>query len=130
MKKYNYPIIGGRGFHTNVLNKRLCFELWVDRGTAEKAAMVLKDEYDLSGAKGGYYTGAAVAKAAKQFVLMETDEAREMWEEKYGKVDDEVWYDYLSRISKSVLIPVSPITYEKWLNDHPEVQEYENSLSD
>lgn len=130
MKKNNYPIIGGRGFNTNSLDKRLCFEMWVDRGTALKAAKALETEHGLVGRSGKHYTEAAVGRAAKQFVLLETDTAREMWQEKFGEVDDEIWYDYLSRISKGILLPIGRNSYENWLADHPEMQEYENSLTD
>lgn len=129
MKSSILPIIGGAGFRGEKLDEKLCFELWVHRGTSQKAAIALVKEYNISNPRTNKpYTHESVVKAAKRYALNHPDEARKLWEEKYGEVRDSLWLDYLSRISK-ILISSSMKRYNDWIEKHPEVAEYENSIS-
>ena len=126
-KDYHLPIIGGQGYKGNKMDGKLCFELWVHRGTTEKASIALQREFNIyNKGKNKRYTAVGVMKAAKSWILDHPDEARAIWEDKYGEIPDELWYDYLWRISSSKAYN-SRNAYEKWKAENPEVVKYAES---
>ena len=130
MDRKKLPVIGGRGFRLSNLNEKQCFELWVHRGSSVRASLALKNEFGIyNKTTNKRYTTEAVARAAKRYVLDNTDEARQTYEEKYGELADHIWYEYLSRISP-LLIKYSTEVYDKWREQNPEVVAYENSRTE
>ena len=121
---YTLPVIGGQGYKGNKMDGKLCFELWVHRGTAEKAAIALQREFNIYNKRTqDRYSTVGVMKAAKTWILHNPDEARAIWEDKYGEIPDEFWYDYLLRISP-ILATNSKNTLENWKEKNPEVIKY------
>ena len=128
-KHAKLPIIGGRGYTGLKLDGKLCFELWVHRGSARKAALALKNEYKIINEyKNKPYTTESIFRAAKFWILDNPDDARHIWEGKYGEVEDDAWYDYLSRASY-MLVRQDGKRYKKWREKNPEVVAYEESKS-
>jgi len=131
MRDYKLPVIGGKGYKGSKMDEKLCFQLWVYRGTAQKAANALKKEFNVFNKRTKKaYTSVAVMRAAKLYVLDNPDDARVVWEDKYGEMQDELWYDYLHRIHHILIAMRGIDAYEKWREDHPEVVEYEKSLEE
>ena len=77
------PVIGGKGFHRQRMEGKTCFELWVDRGTLQKAASAMYHESGVTNRKGKPYSASGLARSAKRYVLFNQEEARKIWEEKY-----------------------------------------------
>jgi len=118
----NHPIIGGRKNRT-VIPEKLAFELWMDRGSARQAAETLFNEYG-EGNNGKPFSRKAVEQAAKRFVLWNVQEARDMYEAKYGELNDEVWYEYLKKLHNYNLMFYAPTIITKWREANPEAYEY------
>ena len=127
-----FPIIGGR-HNQGEIPEKLAWELWLDRGTIRKAALALYREYGYYSDKKTKcfpngeerpYTDRSVEVAAKRYVLFNQEDARKLYEDKYGQVSDNIWYDCLVRYYNSVLIKYSLTTLRKWQANHPEVMEY------
>lgn len=119
------PIIGGRRYKTD-LDEKLCFQLWIDRGTAKKAALALYNEYGVGSIRklGKPYSSRGFDIAAKRYVLWHPDEAREMYEAHYGVVEDSIWKDYIHRVYHSILKYYSAERVIQWRKDFPEYWEY------
>jgi len=124
MPKKILPVIGGRGYRGKSLSGKQCFELWVDRGSARKAALALHNEFGiLNKNRNKPYTLEAVYRSAKCYILENQREARKIWEDKYGKVEDYLWYDYLLK-NVSFVFKSGKSRYVKWKEDNPEVVAY------
>lgn len=130
MAKKVLPIIGGRGYRGKSLSGKQCFELWVDRGSAKKAALALYNEFGIYNKKKDKpYTMEAIHRSAKFYILENQEEARKIWEAKYGELETNVWYDYLLR-STSFLMNSGKDRYKRWKEDNPEILAYaeENNI--
>ena len=121
------PVIGGRGYRSARLSGQQCFELWVHRGTVERVAQVLKDEFDIISHTGRAYTDVAVGLAAKKYILFNQKDARKFWEAKYGEITDDIWYDYLVR-NYHLLGLYSSNTIAQWKAANPEILAHKKSL--
>jgi len=129
-KLYEKPVIGGRGYKGFKMDGKLCFELWTYRGTAKKAAIALQREFKIYNKRlNKRFTTEAVMRSAKLWALLNEKEARAIYEDKYGEVSTDLWYDYLLRISH-LLVSYSPTSYDEWKEANPEIMEYARSLSE
>ena len=125
MRIREMPIIGGRQHKTD-LDERLCFQLWIERGTAKKAAQAMLDEYGIDSPRkpGEPYSRRAFDIAAKRYVLWNPDEARVLYEDHYGSVEDRVWKGFIHRVYKAILKYYSGEKAVQWRKEFPEYWEF------
>lgn len=120
----NHPIIGGRQA-TRKLPEKLCFKLWLERGSIRKAAEALHSEYGYLSYTGRPFTDKSVEVGAKRFVLWNQAAAKEMYEAHYGELNHpDIWLEYLWRLYNSMLSYYVPSTVQKWRELHPEIIKY------
>jgi len=100
------------------LDRKECFELWVELGTIPKVCLELERRGKTNPNTGCSPSKTGVQIAATKYILYNIDDARKVFQQLgyFGSSKDDAWIGYLKRHAMDVLT-TRRSRYEEWERD-------------